>query len=438
VHAPSTDVRSILATKRDGGRLSDAQIEAFLRGYVAGEIAEYHAAALLMAIFIHGMEERELATWTRAMLSSGRVMRFPRIDRPKVDKHSTGGIGDKVSIPLAPAAAACGLAVPMISGRGLGHTGGTLDKLEAIPGFTTQLSAEEFERCLERTGVALGGQTADLVPADRKLYALRDVTGLIESIPLIASSILSKKLAEGLDALVLDVKFGSGAFLQAKERGAELARTMLGIAREFGVRATAFQTNMARPLGRTAGHALEMLECIDCLRGGGPADLRELVCLQAGEMLQLGGLAKTLDEGKQRIARSLDDGSALAVFARVIEAQRGDPRCLDDRSMFVRAPRVEVLKAESDGVFAWRDLRAVGSAICELGGGRKQLGDRIDFAVGLVFLVEEGARVSRGDALIEVHHSGRGVEAASALLHGAFEIGPARALEPLVASRMTS
>lgn len=222
------DARGILATKRDGKRLSDAQIREFIAGYVSGAITDYHASALLMAIFIHGMEEGELAVWARAMLESGRVMKFPGISKPKVDKHSTGGIGDKVSIPLAPAAAACGLAVPMISGRGLGHTGGTLDKLEAIPGFRTHLSEADFARCLERTGVALGGQTPDIVPADRKLYALRDVTGLIESIPLIASSIMSKKLAEGLDALVLDVKFGSGAFMVAPARGEALAKAMLG------------------------------------------------------------------------------------------------------------------------------------------------------------------------------------------------------------------
>jgi pyrimidine-nucleoside phosphorylase len=426
------DVRSILATKRDGGRLSDAQIEEFLRGYVEGRVPDYQASALLMAIYVRGMEEAELAAWTRAMLRSGRVMSFPRVERPKVDKHSTGGIGDKVSIPLAPAAAACGLAVPMISGRGLGHTGGTLDKLEAIPGFRTQLSGEEFTRCLERTGVALGGQTEDLVPADRKLYALRDVTGLIESIPLIASSILSKKLAEGLDALVLDVKFGSGAFLAAKERGEALARCMLRLARDSGLRASAFHTNMARPLGRAAGHGLEILECLDCLEGRGPADLRELVLLEGGEMLRLGGLCASLDEGRARIARALDGGAARELFGRVIAEQGGDPGCLEDRSRIARAPQVETLEAEREGHLAWTDLRAVGWAICELGGGRKRLGDAIDPRVGLVFLAEEGARVSRGDPLIEVHHSGRGLEAAKALLAASFELGPPREPEPLV------
>jgi pyrimidine-nucleoside phosphorylase len=426
------DARGILATKRDGRRLSDAQIHEFIAGYVSGAITDYHASALLMAIFIHGMEEGELAVWARAMLESGRVMKFPSISKPKVDKHSTGGIGDKVSIPLAPAAAACGLAVPMISGRGLGHTGGTLDKLEAIPGFCTQLSEADFARCLERTGVALGGQTPDIVPADRKLYALRDVTGLIESIPLIASSIMSKKLAEGLDALVLDVKFGSGAFMVDKARGEALAKAMLGLARDFGVKATALHTNMERPLGRAAGHALEITESLDCLEGGGPADLRELVCVQGGEMLRLAGLAVDSADGQARIARSLDDGTARATFARVVEEQGGDPRCFDDRSMFARAEHVELLRAERDGVLAWRDLRAVGYAICELGGGRKKLGDVIDPAVGLVFRVEEGARVCRGDVLVEVHHGGRGLTAALAKLRGAFELVEAHRPTPLV------
>ena len=426
------DARGILATKRDGKRISDAQIREFIAGYVSGAITDYHASALLMAIFIHGMEEGELAVWARAMLESGRVMKFPGISKPRVDKHSTGGIGDKVSIPLAPAAAVCGLAVPMISGRGLGHTGGTLDKLEAIPGFRTHLSEADFARCLERTGVALGGQTPDIVPADRKLYALRDVTGLIESIPLIASSIMSKKLAEGLDALVLDVKFGSGAFMVAPARGEALAKAMLGLARAFGVRATALQTNMERPLGRMAGHSLEILESFDCLEGGGPADLRELVCLQGGEMLRLGGLAGTLDEGKTRIARSLDDGSARAVFARVIEEQGGDPRCLDERSLLKRASKIEIVRAKRDGVLAWRDLRALGAAICELGGGRKKLGDVIDLGVGLEFEVQEGTAVKAGDALLRVHHDGHGLAQAHALVERSYELVDAHRPAPLV------
>ncbi|MCK6445716.1 MAG: thymidine phosphorylase [Planctomycetes bacterium] len=426
------DARSILQKKRDGGVLSRAESAWFLAGYVAGEIPDYFASALLALIFVRGMEPDELADFTRAMLESGERLRFPRVAAPKVDKHSTGGIGDKVSIPLAPALAACGVAVPMISGRGLGHTGGTLDKLEAIPGFRTQLSSDEFASCLERTGVALGGQTPALVPADRKLYALRDVTGLIESIPLIASSILSKKLAEGLDALVLDVKFGSGAFMIERERGAELARTMIRLAASMGVKTSAFHTCMSRPLGRLAGNALEVEESFDCLEGRGPADLRELVCAQGGELLRLAGAVATLDAGKARIARSLDDGSARGVFARVIEAQGGDPRCFDDRERLPRARELAFVRAPRDGVLAWRELRALGLAITALGGGRRVLGDPIDPAVGLAFPVDDGARVARGDVLVELRHSGRGVDEALRLVERSFEIVDAHTPDPLI------
>ncbi|MCE9595366.1 MAG: thymidine phosphorylase [Planctomycetes bacterium] len=429
------DARSILRTKRDGGVLAREESEFFLREYVAGRIPEHFASALLALIFVRGMEQGELADWTRAMLDSGERLAFPRVELPKVDKHSTGGIGDKVSIPLTPALAACGVAVPMISGRGLGHTGGTLDKLEAIPGFRTQLSSVEFARCLETVGVALGGQTPELVPADRKLYALRDVTGLIESIPLIASSILSKKLAEGLDALVLDVKFGSGAFLVERERGAELARTMLALSQSMGVRTTVFQTCMSRPLGRKAGNALEIEESFDCLEGGGPSDLRELVCLQGGELLRLAGRAADLDAGRARIARALDDGSARAVFARVIEAQGGDPRCLDDRGLLPHARERERLTAPADGVFAWADLRELGLAITALGGGRKALGDPIDPAVGVEFLVDDGARVRRGEPVLELHHSGIGLDEARRRIAASFEVRAEHRPDPLVLTR---
>ncbi len=268
------DPRDVIRRKRDGGRLGDDQIESFLSAYCADEIPDYQAAALLMAIFVHGMETDELVSWTRAMLASGTRLDFAAIARPKVDKHSTGGVGDKASIPLAPAVAACGVCVPMISGRGLGHTGGTLDKLEAIPGFRTDLDEAAFQRIAAEVGCAMGGQTEQLVPADRKLYALRDATGLVESIPLVASSILSKKLAEGLDGLVLDVKFGSGAFFPDVERGLELARTMIALGESFGLAASALHTAMDRPLGHAIGHALEIEESVACLEGGGPADLR--------------------------------------------------------------------------------------------------------------------------------------------------------------------
>jgi pyrimidine-nucleoside phosphorylase len=433
------DFREVLAAKRDGGALTREQIEYFLRGYTSGEIPDYQASALLTAIFIHGLDTRELEQWTRGMLHSGSTLDFAAVARPKADKHSTGGVGDKVSIPLAPAVAACGLAVPMISGRGLGHTGGTLDKLEAIPGFRTQLAAGEFGRVLAETGVALGGQTPELVPADRKLYALRDVTGLIESVPLIASSILSKKLAEGIEALVLDVKFGSGAFLREPERGAELARTMLRLAGSMGVRATAFQTSMERPLGKTAGHALEIEESLECLRGGGPADLRELVCLQGGEMLHLCSKAATTEDGARQVSAALDDGRALAVFRRVVEAQGGDPRVVDEPAGLPRAPGTEALRADRSGVLSYADVRRLGHAICALGGGRLALGDEIDPAVGLRFLRSAGERVAAGEPLIEIHHrAGRGLAQAREHLRAALAFDAAKATSPLVLARITS
>jgi len=425
------DMRSVLATKRDGAKLEDAAIEAFVNGYVSGEVRDYEASALLMAIFIHGMEPSELATLTRSMLHSGEVFDFRNLDGPKVDKHSTGGIGDKVSIPLAPAVAVCGAFVPMISGRGLGHTGGTLDKLESIPGFRTDLDAATFRRALVETGLALGGQTENLVPADRKLYALRDVTGLIESIPLITSSILSKKLAEGIDALVLDIKFGSGAFMVERERGAELGRTMVNIAADCGVRATAFQTNMERPLGLAMGNASEINESLDCLEGGGPADLRELVCLQGGEMLRLCGIAPDLEDGKARIAGSLDDGTARERFAKLTELQGGDPRALDKRLRLSEGR--EVLTADKAGFIHWTDLRAVGFAVGHLGGGRLALGDEIDPSVGVGLLSEPGARLEKGDPVLEIQHAdGRGLDRARELLKGSFELRDQPDTSPLV------
>jgi pyrimidine-nucleoside phosphorylase len=431
------DVRPVIETKRDGGTLSAEEIERFLAGYVAGEVEDYHAAALLMAIFVHGMEPAELEHWTRAMLDSGHKLDFAHLGRPVVDKHSTGGVGDKASIPLAPAVAACGAAVPMISGRGLGHTGGTLDKLESIPGFRTDLSEDELFAAVEATGVALGGQTEQIAPADRKLYALRDATGLIESIPLIASSILSKKLAEGIGALVLDVKHGSGAFLPEVERGEELARTMLSIAGACGVKAVAYQTSMARPLGRAVGHTVEILECLDCLQGGGPPDLRELVAVLGGEMLALTQIAADTDDGRARIERALDDGRALAVFERVVEQQGGDVACLEERALFDRAPNVGEWRADRSGTVRFRDLRAVGRAVSVLGGGRAKLGDPIDPAVGLVFLHTDGDAVSVGDPICAIHHrDGRGLEPAIALLSEAVELGEPFEPEPLVLARL--
>ena len=425
------DARATIIKKRDGHELPDADIEGFIREYAADRIPDYQASALLMAIFIRGMNPRELGTLTRAMLHSGEVFDFRDLDGPKVDKHSTGGVGDKVSIPLAPAVAACGAYVPMISGRGLGHTGGTLDKLESIPGFNTKLDAQAFRKVLTDVGFAMGGQTPTLVPADRKLYALRDVTGLVEAIPLIASSIMSKKLAEGIDALVLDVKFGTGAFMVEVERGKQLADTMVAIANECGVKATAFQTNMNRPLGLALGNALEIIESLECLEGVGPADLRELVVLQGGEMLRLVGLANSLDEGQARIARSLDDGTARERFMQMVRAQGGDTKKLE--AHLDLAPGRVILEAEGAGHLVFEDLRAIGHAIGLLGGGRLQLGDEIDPGVGLRLLVGPNEFVHPGQPILEIlHRDARGLDQARQLITNTLRFDPLAANAPLV------
>ena len=431
------DVREVLATKRDGGVLSRGEIEFFLTRYVAGEVDDYQASALLMAIYIHGMQSDELGDWTRAMLESGRVVRFEGLGMPTSDKHSTGGVGDKVSIPLAPAVAACGVGIPMISGRGLGHTGGTLDKLESIPGFSTDLDERAFKVAMETVGVALAGQTEDLVPADRKLYALRDVTGLVSSIPLIASSIMSKKLAEGTESLVLDVKFGSGAFLSDPKDGRQLAMAMTNIAKSMGVPARVLQTAMDRPLGCAVGHTLEIIESLDCLRGGGPADLRELVCELGGEMLCLAGLETEPASASARVARTLDDGSAYAKFEDITRQQGGTPgKWFDDQGDPEGTATEEWLATET-GTLRFDDVREVGLALCSLGGGRVQLADKIDFGVGFRFHVEAGAQVNAGDVLCTIHHrNGRGLAKAKTRLSRAMSIGDAYTPQPLILARM--
>ncbi len=426
-------LRDLTTKKRDGQALSDEEIRWFLGAYTRGELLDYHAAGLLGTIFVRGLDERELATWTRAMLESGTRLELSHVGKPKVDKHSTGGVGDKVSLPLAPALAACGVAVPMISGRGLGHTGGTLDKLEAIPGFVTRLSEDEIARTLDQCGLVFAGQTERLVPADKKLYALRDATGLVEAVPLIASSIMSKKLAEDLDALVLDVKYGSGAFLPDPQDGERLARTMLGIARSCGLKCSVALTAMDRPLGRAVGHALEVVESIECLSGGGPADLRELVVAQGGELLHLAGVCASHDEGRARIAAVLDDGHARTLFEVVVKAQGGDPRIVARPDLLPRAPAVEPFRATRDGVLSFPNVRHVGLAAAALGGGRLRIDDDIDPAVGLVWRRAAGTVVKAGETLCEIHHrDGRGLVECQALLTSAVALVPEYAPGSLV------
>ncbi len=386
------DAVEIIRTKRDGRRLSDEQIEWFIGRYAeGGEIADEQAAALAMAIFFNGMEPDELATWTRAMVDSGRTLDLSGVGRPTVDKHSTGGVGDKVSLVLVPLVAACGAAVPQLSGRGLGHTGGTLDKMESIPGWCATLEPDAMVEVLRTVGGVIAGATADLAPADRRLYALRDVTSTVDSIPLIASSIMSKKIAEGTDALVLDVKVGSGAFLPDVERARELARTMVGLGERNGVRTVALLTAMHTVLGRTAGNALEVAESVEVLDGGGPADLVEVTLALAREMVELAGLDADP-------AEVLASGRARAVWDDMVRAQGGDPE-----AVLPVAPHVETVDAEVSGVLGRLDCRSVGIAAWRLGAGRARKEDPVSPSAGIVCLVKPGDPVEAGQPVLELH-----------------------------------
>jgi len=412
------DVVDVIRTKRDGRRLSDEQIEYFIRSYTDGSVADYQAAPLLMAIVWRGMEPDELAKWTAEMLASGDRMDLSSLSKPTVDKHSTGGVGDKVSLPLAPIVAACGAADPMLSGRGLGHTGGTLDKLEAIAGFRVDLSPEEMLKVLRDVGAVICAAGPGLAPADRKLYALRDVTGTVESIPLIASSIMSKKIAEGTDALVLDVKVGSGAFLPDIALARELAETMVQLGEAHGVRTSALLTTMDTPLGRTAGNGLEVTESVQALSGQGPEDLMEVTLALASEMLELAGIA--VGPGS-----TIDDGSALAKWNEMVRAQGGDP----DAALPEASERRQVV-AESTGVLTKLDARAVGIAAWRLGAGRARKEDPVSPAAGVVCLKKPGDEVDQGEPVLELHADEPGrFDSAVAALDGAVEIGN-EAIEP--------
>ncbi len=413
----------LIRKKRDGGALDDAEIRAFIGGVTDGSIPDYQIAAMLMAVFFKSLDDRELTTWADAMTRSGDVLDLSAIARAKIDKHSTGGVGDKISIPLAPAVAACGVAVPMVSGRGLGHTGGTLDKLESIPGFRVDLSTEKFTSFVDTLGVCLIGQTARIAPADKRLYALRDVTATVESLPLIASSIMSKKLAEGIDGLVIDCKVGRGAFMKTIERARELCGLMRAIGTGAGKRITCVLTDMDAPIGRTIGNALEIRESIEILRGGGPSDTRELTHVLGAEMLVLGGVAKDPAEGRARIEKVLADGSALEIFRKVVEAQGGDPRVCDSPASVLPKPKHRDELVLPPGRIVAIDSEALGIAALVLGAGRRTKEDAIDPAAGLVIDAYLG-EVLAPDAppSVILHHSlppedGRVAEARAMIEH---------------------
>ena len=393
----------IIARKRDGGVLTPEEIEAFVRGATDGSWADYQLTALLMAIFLRGMNAAETAHYTTAMMRSGVVADLSRVRGVKVDKHSTGGVGDKVSLPLAPMVAACGVPVPMISGRGLGHSGGTLDKLESIPGFRTDLSLAEFGDQVARIGCALIGQTDDLAPADRKLYSLRDVTATVECIPLICGSILSKKLAEGIDALVLDVKFGRGAFMKTNAEAHQLAETLVQVGRAGGKKVRAVLTSMEQPLGCTVGNALEVAEAIACLRGEGPADVMEVTLVIGAHMLVLGEVAANETEARRMLEQVVASGAAMRKFREIIAAQGGDVRILDEPSRLPRAQHTISINASRAGVVAEVDAMKVALAALRLGAGRARAEDAIDPAVGVADLVKIGERIVAGSTLCVVH-----------------------------------
>ncbi len=395
----------VIRKKRDGIELSRSEIESLVNAYTKGDIPDYQVSAWLMAVVLKGMSRPETAALTDAMLHSGDVLDLSSLPAAKVDKHSTGGVGDKTSLVLAPLVAAAGIAVPMISGRGLGHTGGTLDKLEAIPGFNVNLPLAEFHRVLEICGCAMIGQTAEIAPADRKLYALRDVTGTVESPYLICASIMSKKLAEGVDALVLDVKTGSGAFMKSQKDATFLAELMVETGCRMGKTVAALITDMDQPLGNMIGNALEVIEVVEVLRGGGPPDLRELCLELAGWMLHLGGVADTVAQGKQQSAALISSGKALEKFRQMVELQGGDARVIDDSTTLPHARHTMKVTSAKAGYLSSMQCEQIGTACVILGGGRERKEDSVDPAVGIALHKKVGDRVAAGEALATIHYN---------------------------------
>jgi pyrimidine-nucleoside phosphorylase len=413
----------LIVKKRDGGVHDATEIHRWIEAYVAGDVADYQMSAWLMAALLRGLEHDETVALTHAMLESGRRLTLPSIERPKIDKHSTGGVGDKVSLCLGPAVAACGVAVPMMAGRALGHTGGTLDKLEAIPGYRVNLSVKEFEKTVREVGVAIIGQTAELAPADRRLYALRDVTGTVESIPLIVASILSKKLAEGADAFVFDVKAGRGAFMKDPRSAAALAKQLVRVAATGGKRATALVTDMSQPTGATIGNALETREAIAVLRDEGPADTRELTLLLGAEMLLLARMERTRGAARRRIEQALASGRAFETFCRMVQAQGGDVRAVEDPRRLPRAKQRIPLLAERAGFVTALDALELGLCAVLLGAGRTRAGQALDLGAGIELAVRRGDRVEARQALAWVHVRAKSVfEIAAPRLRAAFTI----------------
>ena len=414
----------LLARKRDGHALVDGEIGRLITAFMDGSLADYQMASFLMATYFKGLDERETVELTEAMLHSGRVLDLSSIDGMKVDKHSTGGVGDKVSICLAPLVAACGVPVPMVSGRGLGHTGGTLDKLEAIPGFRTDLSAEVFAKIVGDVKTCMIGQTSEIAPADKRIYALRDVTATVECIPLIVASILSKKLAEGIDGLVLDVKVGKGAFMKDEASARALATALVRVGTRAGKRVVAVLTRMDAPLGHTVGNAIETREALEVLHGGGPSDLVECTMLLGAEMVVMGGKAHDMASARTLLTKAVASGAAVRVMERMIEAQGGDPRVVSDPSLLEVAAHAVDIGAPRDGFVTGIDALAVGLAGVALGAGRTRADQAVDAAVGITIRTKPGSAVVRGQAMATVHvRSVLDAETIAARIRDAFVIG---------------
>jgi len=424
----------VIRKKRDGIELSRPEIEYLVRAYTNGDIPDYQVSAWLMAVILRGLTRAETSVLTDAMLRSGEVLDLSEFPAKKVDKHSTGGVGDKTSLVLAPLVAVGGVMVPMISGRGLGHTGGTLDKLEAIPGFNVNLSVPKFRSVLDACGCAMIGQTAEIAPADRKLYALRDVTATVESPYLICASIMSKKLAEGVDGLVLDVKTGTGAFMKEEKDAVFLAELMVETGERMGKSMVALITNMDQPLGLNVGNALEVVECVEVLRGQGPADLRELCLELAAWMFHLGGRAPTVEQGRVDAATILDSGKALERFRQMVELQGGDVSTIDDPTRLPHTQQTQVVKSSKSGYITAMNCEAVGTACVVLGGGREKKEDPVDPAVGIVLHHKVGDEVAAGEPLCTIHFNSEAKAASAAqLLLDSYKIGNTpRAKKPLV------
>ena len=431
------DVVSLITRKRNGESLTGEEIRSLIQAYTAGTVGQHQMAAWLMAVFFRGMDARETLALTRAMVESGVRLDLKGLGKPRVDKHSTGGVGDKTSLVLAPLVAAAGAAVPMISGRSLGFTGGTLDKLESIPGFRVNLSIREFQTVLEKTGCAIIGQTEELAPADRGIYALRDATATIECVPLIVASILSKKLVEDLDALVLDVKVGEGSFMTSLEAASDLAQNLVEVANSFGTKTVAFLTDMSQPLGCAVGNALEVREAIETLQGKGPPDFRQLCEKLAVRMVLLSSPGEELPRVREKIARLLESGKALERFREMVAAQGGDPRTVDDVDRLPRAINQKTVCAPRSGWVMAVKARQIGSASLALGAGRRDLDDRIDFSVGILVHKRTGDAVEAGEPVCTVHYNREEQWAlVQGTLQAAFHIGEKRVESPPLIKRM--